>query len=470
MDENNTEPVTKGDIINHLIRQFGFSTYLEYNKFDGATYFEDIVCPHKEIAYLPETSYLDGRNIKRLLGIAEQVRFDLIMGLEQLQLHCQGRKFDIIFFDPVHVRPDVDLALQTLPRLLNPGGMLVVHDCNPEDVALTTLKRRVGSWVGETFKAFALFRHFNRAQSITINEDFGVGLVWNKSLNLDYPITLDIDYFDFAQDRQEYLGLINYPHFIQLSASGHATDLFAQPPKRHSIKLKPTTFANTGPAATPGHPRVPRAWVEAQIYWKTAVADYTAKNALNYRYELDAQVANLKFTLPKNASEIQELRLDFADMPISCRLQSIQIRDPQQALVWEWQMELSIFLRPRQLQLFQTIHQQLYMQAGGDDPRIYLSLPGNIMQQLTPGFSLHIALIPYQACVHDLLSELHTAHSSVANDQVVLLNVKQSQLLDASAELQQRCAYLERQMQQLDHMLLQWRTQTLPTSAPNLLF
>ena len=114
----------------------------------------------------------------------------------------------------MHVRPEVDRCLQLLPQLLNPGGFLVVHDCNPEDVELTSKVRRPDKWLGETYKAFALFHAANLTRSITVHEDYGVGIILNERLELDYNIQADIEYNSVAADRILHLGLIEWPMFL----------------------------------------------------------------------------------------------------------------------------------------------------------------------------------------------------------------------------------------------------------------
>jgi hypothetical protein len=107
-----------------------------------------------------------------------------------------------------------------LPRLLNPDGFLVVHDCNPEDISLTTKHRDREGWLGETYKAFAAFHRHNPGRSITVAEDFGVGIICNRDLVLDYQLDSELDYETFAQDRRAHVGLVSHAEFCSLLAGG----------------------------------------------------------------------------------------------------------------------------------------------------------------------------------------------------------------------------------------------------------
>ncbi len=97
MQFDSTKPATKYDIINRLIAQFGFQSYLEYNKIDGTTHHDRVVCANKEIAYIPETCYLDRQHIEHLLAKIQQGKIDKITPFSQLQEQFQNRIFDIIF-------------------------------------------------------------------------------------------------------------------------------------------------------------------------------------------------------------------------------------------------------------------------------------------------------------------------------------------------------------------------------------
>ena len=449
-------PVNKGDIINRLITQFNFSSYLEYNKFDGATYFDEIRCASKTAAYLPEDSYLDGPNIQRLLKLASSVDFDQILSLEGLLTRYAGRQFDLIFFDPVHIRPGVDLTLQTLARLLSPGGVLVIHDCNPTDPVLTSVRRRPGSWVGETYKAFALFRHFNRTQTLTIDEDFGVGLIWNVGLTLDYPTAFDLDYADFDQDRAEYIGLTDYASFLARTAAGDAAALFRQAPRRRPIALK----ASAGTATTAVPPRQPAATAEAQLFWRAADLPYTGATTLTQGYRCAADPVQLNWTLPPGAARLHEIRLDISDRALCVRLDSMRVRAPDDAVAWEWRQEPAVLESPKQMRLFFAAEHRrtIYLQSTGDDPRCLLALPEPVMVRLGAGWQLQIGLTPLPPLFDALLTEMLRGQEYGAGD-ACMLSTSQGVLIEQAMALQQQHRQLEQRLARLDAMLLQWRSQ-----------
>lgn len=205
--------IKKSEIINQLISQFNLKKYLEYNKITNELCFDQIVCQNKIIAYILEPDYKDITTHEYANYVMHAHPHLQFTSLDTLLKQHSTSKFDVIFFDPTHLRPDVDQALQKLPSLLNPGGFLVVHGCNPASKNFTSKEQISDAWLGETYKAFSLFRLHNPESSFTIKEDYGVGIIFNHNLTLDYPIGSEISYEEFDARRVEFLNLVTYRTF-----------------------------------------------------------------------------------------------------------------------------------------------------------------------------------------------------------------------------------------------------------------
>ncbi|HSW07428.1 class I SAM-dependent methyltransferase [Aquabacterium sp.] len=415
---------TKGDIINRLIRQHRLERYLEYNKFDGATYYGEIVCAHKERAYQPERSYLDAGNLRRLLDVAKDAEIDAILPLDRLLERYQGERFDLIFFDPVHVRPDVDQALQLLPRLLRPGGFLVVHDCNPGLFSQTTLQRKPDAWVGETYKAFAVFRAHNRERAITVDEDFGVGLVWNIDLNLDYAIDHDIDYFHFAERREDYIGLIGYDEFLARTAEGDAARLFAQPPPTSAVHLLPrrpggdsgATVTLPGPAALSPQAASGARWASSQLFWRGAGADFAERESCELPICFDGRRQLLSFVLSDLGSGgVAGLRFDFADCCGLARLDSMHLTDSQHRTLWTWDGRHDVLQATRNLRFVSDAASpgELLMLATSSDPSFELALPSDTWAAVRAGARWVVQLTPLPDFMHAVVVAMDARHAAL---------------------------------------------------------
>ena len=62
--------------------------------------------------------------------------------------------YDIVFVDPFHTYACSAADLKGAFALFRPGGIMVVHDCNPECASLTAPEFVPGDWLGVTYMAF----------------------------------------------------------------------------------------------------------------------------------------------------------------------------------------------------------------------------------------------------------------------------------------------------------------------------
>lgn len=87
--------------------------------------------------------------------------------------------YDIIFVDPFHTYANSSIDLSGAFALLRPGGIMVVHDCNPEEAAITSPEFTPGTWCGVTYMAFIDFTLCREGLSYyTVDTDFGCGVVY----------------------------------------------------------------------------------------------------------------------------------------------------------------------------------------------------------------------------------------------------------------------------------------------------
>ncbi|MBS0356714.1 MAG: hypothetical protein JSR83_22745 [Proteobacteria bacterium] len=400
--------ITKADIVNRLVSQFGYRSYLEYNKFDGASYYGDVVCEQKELAYLPERAYLDGDNLPRLLGMAQAavdmgVRFDRLLSVPQLFEQFGERRFDVIFFDPVHVRPDVDLALRALPRLLTPGGVLVVHDCVPGHERQTSVQRCPGSWVGETYKAFALLRRHNMRQTVTVSEDFGVGLIWNHKLCLDYPVEYDLDYATFHANQVAYTGLIDYATFLQRTRSGQPQRLFCAEPPAAPLQFQPRQGWSRL------EEQAPRPVARCQLFWRQSDAAFSEAESQELPLYHAGRTELLRFVVPPDTEAIHALRFDPLDGTGSVRLQSLCLMDGDGVVHWEAEGRVGLFERMQEMRCLPAAPGAgVYLMSEGEDPRCVLGIDAAVLAQVSVGWALELRLELQPDAAHAVLELLGT--------------------------------------------------------------
>ncbi|MEN5037348.1 hypothetical protein [Pseudomonas sp. TWI929] len=391
--------VKKSKIINDLIAQFNLSSYFEYNKFDGELAFDDVNCLEKSMAFIPEHTFLNKSSVQRISEVAERFMVEGIVPFSELLSHCAGKKFDIIFFDPVHIRPQVDLALKQLLRLLNPGGFLVIHDCSPKNEAITRVPRKGGDeWVGETFKAFALFRHFNPFKTLTVDEDYGVAIIVNDGLNVDYSCSYDIDYSEISQNRREYLGLITYTDFLDRLKTGSRDSLFVALPVSSEFKFNVIDGSKT-------HTVTELSSTASQVFWCFATSGFSEDKSIILPIRLDGSLQSLNFHFAGLKDKVTALRFDFSNCETSAELDSVRLLDLNGQQRWKWEGDPNLFTQRSGMHVVDTAEgsSQKILIATGSDPNAVLHIPVELLACITDGWALQVVLRPQPRIVHALL-------------------------------------------------------------------
>jgi SAM-dependent methyltransferase len=468
MQLQQTSAITKGDIINRLIVQFGLKSFLEYNKIDGKNYFDQVVCDQKAIAYLPEAAILDAKNARRLLVLAGDFLPEKIVSLEQLLEKYADTQFDIIFIDPVHVRPAVDYALQALPRLLKPDGFLLMHDCNPEVEELTSRKRRPGEWMGETYKALAVFHHHNPGRVVTVTEDYGVGIIWNNGLVLDYPIHLDIDYAQFAAHREACIGILSYDKFLELTDAGVAGRLFGHV---DLSSLAGVTFVEKRieseymQECVPLPSAKPVPWhittvekSEAQLFWRVAGGSFSEEDSLSLMTCRDGKSQHLRFVFPARVAGVEMLRFDFADCAAAVRLESMCIVNAAGNSLWRWDCDWTAVPSLLNVRMYPLgAHgKECVMIATSDDPRLHIVVPHNLLSLVRPGWAFEVMMASLPSSVYPLLLELtnhRDRHVLNVAPEPAAPHDDMTDLQSQIVELQEKNRQLEQRLRRQDDVL-----------------
>lgn len=194
--------VTRTDILNYLIKKNKFTTYLEIGVRD------------------PNTGNFNNIKINSKLGVdpLPKVKQDNIyIGTSDDFFLHNKKKFDIIFIDGLHMMEQVDKDIENSLNCLNEGGLLLLHDCNPP----TEFHQRENycvdgkypSWNGTVWKSIVKLR-FNRddLKVNVIDTDWGVGII-SKSQNEKLIDTVDLEYKNLEDNRENMLGLISTNFF-----------------------------------------------------------------------------------------------------------------------------------------------------------------------------------------------------------------------------------------------------------------
>ena len=128
------------DIINQLIKDNGYQSYLEIGVYNKAWNFDKIKC-------------------KKKVGVDPNKSVGATFALTSDDFFAQNKeKFDIIFIDGLHHNEQVQSDIHNSLNSLNENGSIVVHDCNPTTKEMQQVPRIQGEWTGDVWRAWVAYR------------------------------------------------------------------------------------------------------------------------------------------------------------------------------------------------------------------------------------------------------------------------------------------------------------------------
>ena len=180
-DRNKKPRLGKAEIINMLGAANGYGSYLEIAtgvtglKFSSISTQTFARC-HRILYNIAET-FSDGLPIH--CRSSEQNAVSCLQ-----ELSAKGYTYDVILVDSYHLLDTSRLDIALAYTLLNAGGVLVVHDCNPPRYNLTPNQFQPGYWMGKSYLAFIEFvEKHPELEYCVIDTDWGVGLVFREDSN-----------------------------------------------------------------------------------------------------------------------------------------------------------------------------------------------------------------------------------------------------------------------------------------------
>lgn len=171
---------TRTEIINELITEHGFQSYLEVGLGDAVNF---------------------GKvNSKVKVGVDPDSDVSLQMDSDEFFQSTEA-KFDLIFIDGLHHSDQVERDIVNAYNCLNKGGVILIHDCNPWDEKIQRVPRETKNWTGDVWKAVFGFidEYGEKINTEYIEERAGIFAIWKTGR---YKVTegfnkpeLDWEYF-----------------------------------------------------------------------------------------------------------------------------------------------------------------------------------------------------------------------------------------------------------------------------------
>jgi len=185
--------ILRTDIINYLIERYYYTTYLEIGVYDVNTNFNKIIASDKT-------------------GVDPNKAIDIEFKMTSDRFFEQNTKtFDIIFIDGDHHAMQAQRDIVNSLYVLNDGGTIVMHDCNPTEEAIQHVPpTQAGDWTGDVWKAFVRFRSETDVYAaFVVDTDFGVGII-RESVKKITPLMIKepLIYRNLDENRKEWLNLI----------------------------------------------------------------------------------------------------------------------------------------------------------------------------------------------------------------------------------------------------------------------
>jgi GTP:adenosylcobinamide-phosphate guanylyltransferase len=178
------------DIINNLITEHGYKSYLEIGVYNKEWNFNKIKCKTK-------------------VGVDPNPTVLATHALTSDAFFAQNKaSFDIIFIDGLHHSEQVVKDIENSLSCLSKGGSIVVHDCNPTSKAMQAVPREQGEWTGDVWKAWLHFRERKDLSMKVHDVDYGVGVIQKGE---QIPLVVDNPTYEgFEKHKKEWLNLLPY--------------------------------------------------------------------------------------------------------------------------------------------------------------------------------------------------------------------------------------------------------------------
>jgi len=215
-----TNNMYRFDIINHLIKENNYKSYLEIGYYKGWSFYK-VKCEWKDAVdpnpcMVPEEQDAIYGQIFRATGGDEEYSFIHKMTSDNFFAKISDNvKYDIIFIDGLHESSQVDKDIQNTLKHLSVGGTIVMHDCNPstEEMATTGVPA-TGEWCGDVYKSFINFTTGGKCNYYVVDTDYGVGVI-KDYVGLPQSAKLDYNWDNFDKNRKELLNLISPEEFLK---------------------------------------------------------------------------------------------------------------------------------------------------------------------------------------------------------------------------------------------------------------
>lgn len=153
---DNSAGFNRTGLINWVAAQMGAATYLEIGCFNDSNF--------------------------HAVGVPMKVGVDPVSGgtlrmTSDAFFAQNAQTFDLVFIDGLHHAEQALRDLDNALAVLNPGGVVLLHDCMPTSWAEQAVPRRSGNWTGDVWKVIRVARGRPDLDVRIAATDHGCGVV-----------------------------------------------------------------------------------------------------------------------------------------------------------------------------------------------------------------------------------------------------------------------------------------------------
>ena len=128
--------------------------------------------------------------------------------------------FDCVFIDGLHEYHQVRKDILNSLKFLNEGGIILLHDCLPNNYFEQAVPRCQWTWNGDVWKAIVESRKSKDLDVYTCYADFGIGVIIkrpNRNLldnnNID---SLNLKFDDYFHHHKKLMNIIEYEQLMEI--------------------------------------------------------------------------------------------------------------------------------------------------------------------------------------------------------------------------------------------------------------
>ena len=131
-----------------------------------------------------------------------------------------NEKFDCIFIDGLHYYSQVKKDIQNSLKALNPNGIILLHDCLPNNHFEQAIPRCQATWNGDVWKAIVECRTDANMDTYTCYADFGIGVILNRTnknlLEINQKDYSKLKFEDYFYNHKKFMNIIEYKELIKI--------------------------------------------------------------------------------------------------------------------------------------------------------------------------------------------------------------------------------------------------------------